>query len=314
MKNTKRFLLNWGVKLIGIILLAALLRRIDLGSFFDVLRQFHWPEILLLEIISALVILTKALRFRILAGRFSVPIDLKKSTIIYGSSMFFSTITPGRVGDFIKVFYLKNLYRSSLQKGVYLSLVDRIFDLLTIALFALFGLALIIPVRVITVVCLFGLELIWILYLFGKKYSAKLITGFIARLGRRFKVDLENIDFSLLFSRRLILPALLSLIPNGLIFCQMIYISHISQTAIAPLSIIGILALGNLISMLPVTISGLGTRDAAFVYLLARQGIPATQAMTLSLSFFLFNNLGILFFGLLLFLIFKPKIQVDQIV
>jgi uncharacterized protein (TIRG00374 family) len=185
LKNTKRFLLNWGVKLIGIILLAALLRRIDLGSFFDVLRQFHWPEILLLEIISALVILTKALRFRILAGRFSVPIDLKKSTIIYGSSMFFSTITPGRVGDFIKVFYLKNLYRSSLQKGVYLSLVDRIFDLLTIALFALFGLALIIPVRVITVVCLFGLGLIWILYFFGKKYSAKLITGFIARLGRR---------------------------------------------------------------------------------------------------------------------------------
>jgi len=36
----------------------------------------------------------------------------------------------------------------------------------------------------------------------------------------------------------------------------------------------------------------LGTRDAAFVYLFAKQGIPATQAMTLSLSFFLFNNLG----------------------
>lgn len=283
-------------------------------GFFDVLRQFHWPEILLLEIISALVILTKAWRFRILAGRFSVPIDLKKSAIIYGSSMFFSTITPGRVGDFIKVFYLKNLYGSSLRKGIYLSLIDRIFDLLTITIFALFGLALIIPLRAIVTGCLVCLGLILILYIFGENYFAKLMTRFVVQLGQRFKINLENIDFSLLFSRRLILPALFSLIPNSLIFSQMIFISHISQTAIAPLAIIGTLALGNLISMLPVTISGLGTRDAAFVYLLARQGIPATQAMTLSLSFFLFNNLGILFFGLLLFLIFKPKTQADPVV
>ncbi len=283
-------------------------------GFFGILRQFHWPEILFLEIISALVILTKAWRFKILAGRYSVPVDLQKSTVIYGSSMFFSTITPGRVGDFIKVFYLKNLYGSSLRKGIFLSLIDRIFDLLTIAIFALFGLALIIPVRVIATAGLVGLGLILLLYIYGKKYLAKLMTRFLAWLGRRFKVDLENVDFSLLFSRRLILPAILSLIPNGLIFCQMIFISHISQINLAPLAIIGILALGNLISMLPVTISGLGTRDAAFVYLLAKQGIPATLAVTLSLSFFLFNNLGILFFGLLLFLIFKPKIPADQVV
>jgi uncharacterized protein (TIRG00374 family) len=314
LKSNQRFLLNWGIKLIGIILLIALLRQIDLTDFFAVLGQFHWPKILLLELISALVILTKALRFKTLARRYAVPIDLKKSTIIYGSSMFFSTITPGRLGDFIKVFYLNNLYGSSLRKGLFLSLVDRIFDLLTIAIFALFGLALVIPVKSIITGCLVCSGLILILYLFAKKYLAQIMTKFVARLGQRFKVNLENIDLSLIFSRRLILPAALSLIPNGLIFVQMILISHVSQIAIAPLSIIGILSLGNLISMLPVTISGLGTRDAAFVYLFAKQGIPATQAMTLSLSFFLFNNLGILLFGLVLFLIFKPKTEADLIV
>lgn len=311
MKKTKRFLLNWGIKFIGIILLAALLHRIDVSGFFDVLRQFHWPEILLLEIISALVILTKAWRFKILAGRYSVPVDLQKSTVIYGSSMFFSTITPGRVGDFIKVFYLKNLYGSSLRKGIYLSLVDRLFDLLTIALFAMFGLALIIPVRIIVTACLVGLGSISLLYFFGKKYFTKLMTGFIAGLGRRFKVDLENVDFALLFSHRLLLPAIFSLIPNGLIFCQMIFISQISQTAIAPLSIIGILALGNLISMLPVTISGLGTREATFVYLLSYQNISVTPAISLSLSFFFFNNLSITFFGMILFMCGKNKLKTE---
>jgi len=305
----KRFLLNWGIKFVGIILLIFLLRRVDFAALIGTLKQFNWLDILILEVISALVILTKALRFQILAKRFSIPIDLKKSTIIYGSSMFFSTITPGRVGDFIKVFYLKNLYGSSLRKGIYLSFVDRIFDLVTIAIFALFGLALIIPVRIIVSGCLAGLGLIFILYIFGKKYLAKLFTKTTVRIGQRFKVNLDNIDFSQILSRKLIAPAVFSLIPNCLIFLQMIFISHISQIAVRPLAITGILALGNLISMLPVTISGLGTRDAAFVYLLAKQGIPATQALTLSLSFFLFNNLGILLFGLMLFLVYKPKIQ-----
>lgn len=314
MKNSRRFFLNWGIKFIGIILLIALLRRIDITRFFKVLKQFRWSEIILLEIISAVVILTKALRFKILAGKYSVPIDLKKSTIIYGSSMFFSTITPGRVGDFIKIFQLKNLYHTSLPKGAYLSIVDRIFDLLTIALVSLFGLALIIPVKIIIGSLLIGLILVFSILILGRKYLAGMVFQFVVWVGKRLKFDLENVETPQLFSRRLVMPGLFSLIPNGLIFLQMILIAKISRVAIQPLEITGILALGNLISMLPVTISGLGTRDATFVYLLAKQGIPSTQALTLSLSFFLFNNLGILFFGLLLFLIFKPKMQVGQVV
>lgn len=312
MKKLPRFLLNWGIKLIGIILLIFLLRRIDFTALIGTLRQFRWLDIFILEVISALVILTKALRFKILAGRFLVPIDLKKSTIIYGSSMFFSTITPGRVGDFIKVYYLKNLYGSSLRKGVYLSVVDRLFDLATIAIFSLFGLALIIPGQKIVIGGLIIGGVAMIVFYFGKRFLMSLLPKLMVRVGRSFKVNLENFDPSVLISRKLILPGFLSLIPNGLIFFQVIFISHISQIAVGPLAIIGILALGNLISMLPITISGLGTRDASFVYLLAKQGIPATQALILSLSFFLFNNLGILFFGLLLFLIFKPKTEADQ--
>jgi len=311
MKNPRAVLLDWGIKFIGIVLLIVLLRKIELSVVFSVLRQFRWTDIILIELISGLVIITKALRFKILAGRYTIPMDLKTSTIIYGSSMFFSTITPGRIGDFIKVLYLKNSYGSSLRKGIYLSVVDRLFDLLTIALFAMFGLALIIPVRIIVTACLVGLGSISLLYFFGKKYFTKLMTGFIAGLGRRFKVDLENVDFALLFSHRLLLPAIFSLIPNGLIFCQMIFISHISQTAIAPLSIIGILALGNLISMLPVTISGLGTREATFVYLLSYQNISVTPAISLSLSFFFFNNLSITFFGMILFMCGKNKLKTE---
>jgi len=185
---------------------------------------------------------------------------------------------------------------------------------MTIFLVALLVLVLIFPSRSTFTVLLICLGLIILFSIFGKKYFVKLVSHFIARLGRRFKVNIENINLSRLFSRKLVLPALLSVIPNGLIFFQMVLINQILQTPIAPLTIVGILALGNLISMLPVTISGLGTRDATFVYLLAKQGIQATQAMTLSLAFFLFNNLGILLLGLLLFLIFKPKTEVARTV
>jgi len=311
MKSPRAVLLDWGIKFIGIVLLIVLLRKIELSGVLSILRQFGWTDIILMELISGLVIITKALRFKILAGRYAIPMDMKTSTIIYGTSMFFSTITPGRIGDFIKVLYLKNSYGSSLRKGIYLSVVDRLFDLLTIALFAVFGLTLIFPVREIIFWLLSGLGFILLVSICVKKYLVRLIPQCLAWLGQRFKVDPGNIALSQLLSAKLILPALFSLIPNGLIFIQMIWIAAISQVALQPLTVIGVLALGNLISMLPITISGLGTRDATFVFLLGQRGITATLALTLSLAFFLFNNLGILVLSFLLFITFKPKIQAD---
>lgn len=312
MQNPRNFWLTWGIKLLGIALLLVLLHRIDLHALLESLKQFHLKEIVLLEIISLLVILTKALRFKILVGRYSLPVGWGKSTIIYGSGMFFSAITPGRLGDFIKVYYLKNLYGSSLRKGVYLSIVDRLFDLVTIALFALFGLALLIPVKIIIAGLLVGLIIIVAFFLIAQNHITVFITHFIGWIGLRLNLDLKNFRAEQLFSRRLVLPGLFSLIPNGLIFLQMLIIAEISHIYVSPLDLIGTLALGNLISMLPVTISGLGTREATFILLMEKLGVSATQAVSLSLSFFLFNNLGILFISLILFLIFKPQSRVES--
>jgi uncharacterized membrane protein YbhN (UPF0104 family) len=44
--------------------------------------------------------------------------------------------------------------------------------------------------------------------------------------------------------------------------------------------------LGNVAGMLPVSISGLGVREGAMVYLLGLAGVPASQALCLSLAWF----------------------------
>ncbi len=309
----RRFLFNWGIKGIGIILLIILLRQIDFAVLLQTLRQFNWCNIFILEVASALVILTKAYRFQLLAGHFDVQLRLSSSTIIYGSGMFLSTITPGRLGDFAKVFYLKNSTGCSYQKGIYLSFMDRIFDLITLTVFALFGLAQFVAWRIILIFLLIFIGLVLLSTFLFKNYLLKIITRLLNGIGKRLRLSFSNIEPGVLVSSRLILPLILSLLPNGIIFYQMIYINQISQIAVTPLDMIGILAFGNLISMLPITISGLGTRDATFVYLLAQKGIASAAALSLSLSFFLFNNLGILFFGMILFLIFKPQIHEPEI-
>jgi uncharacterized membrane protein YbhN (UPF0104 family) len=53
------------------------------------------------------------------------------------------------------------------------------------------------------------------------------------------------------------------------------------------LSLIVFLPLITLITMIPVSISGIGIREGAFVFFLGTMGVPLDKAMTLSILWFL---------------------------
>jgi uncharacterized protein (TIRG00374 family) len=62
------------------------------------------------------------------------------SYLIYMGSLFWGTVTPGRVGDFMKVLYLKRDRAMSIGKGMSSVLVDRVFDLYILLILGCLGL------------------------------------------------------------------------------------------------------------------------------------------------------------------------------
>lgn len=298
--TNKKQLLNWGIKIIGIALFIYLVSNADMREISQNLKKFRLPQLLLIETISFCIILTKTFRFKVLLNQYSAPIPFNKSLQVYGTGMFLSAVTPGRIGDLGKIFYLKQLTDCSFTKGFYISILDRLLDLSMLVIAALIGLvfmgkmttALILGfscIILITVVCIKGKDILeWIL---NHIYKQRLP-------GNTPEVKpFENL--------KLVLPWIVSLIPNLLIFYQMILISHIAGFQLNVLLLSGTLALGNLISLLPITISGLGTREATFAAILPRYGLTTSESISLSIAFFILNNIGIMLIGLVIFLTFR---------
>jgi uncharacterized membrane protein YbhN (UPF0104 family) len=106
-----------------------------------------------------------------------------------------------------------------------------------------------------------------------------------------------------LFGPRLALGAAATVAAYGLMFVQCWLIARSLGIPLGLGAVAGLMALANLAAFLPISILGVGTRDAVLVALFAHLGLPAEQAVALSFGFLVLNNLvataagGLAWFG-----------------
>lgn len=301
----------WSLKLIGVIIFLVIIFTVDFNQFSSALSSFTFIQILWLEFLSLLIVLTKGLRFHVYLKINNINSRFYDTTLIYAVGIFLSFITPGHVGDFSKVIYIKNLYNVGYKNGVFLNIIDRFFDLFVLILFSLFILDTLFDLRGIIIYSFIILFMISFLFLFVK-YSNGIIGWFEKKIKRLLKKDFGDLQTNneplKLISIKTLLPLTLSFISNLIIFYQLYFISTSLQIKAEFINLSSILALANIVSMLPITILGLGTRDATFISIMGLQGYTPASAFSLSFSFFLFNNIGVLLIGLLLFLVYKKSL------
>ena len=72
------------------------------------------------------------------------------------------------------------------------------------------------------------------------------------------------------------------------------------------------MAITNLISFIPITISGLGTREAMLIFLFSLLGLSSEHAVTYSLLVFSVFYIGGALFGLVAWMINPMNIKFDK--
>ena len=126
--------------LIAIGLLALLIINSNPVTVFNTLSTANVTFIFGAVIITATIILVKIIRWKLLLE--SIGIKLTKQQIIkpYMASLFVSNITPGRVGEPIRSYYLKRDTGQAISKTLPTVVLERILDLSTLAVFYALGL------------------------------------------------------------------------------------------------------------------------------------------------------------------------------
>ena len=119
--------------IISIILVAFLLRKLELGKTLDVISK---SDIRLLTAACFIYFASnffKALRFRVLLH--DIQIGLFKLYVITSLHNFFNIILPARTGELTLVYYLKKIGGTETSKGLHSLIVVRIFDFIVISIF-----------------------------------------------------------------------------------------------------------------------------------------------------------------------------------
>ncbi|HMK59906.1 MAG TPA: lysylphosphatidylglycerol synthase transmembrane domain-containing protein [Dissulfurispiraceae bacterium] len=254
------------------------------------LSPLHFGSAVILYLVASYL---SSMRWQLLIPQ---PVKTGRLFSMYIIGSFFNVCLPGIIGgDAIKAFYLSKELQlnassehSDQGKGAVSIAVASVFMDRYIGLAALLFIGL--------AACPAGMEILarasvsWVLPVIFACFIAASVVLFRVRFGGRIKF-LEGVygAFDYYFSKRHVLS-------RGFAYSLVIQMAGIAAVYILArglsidvsiVSILVFLPLIILISMVPVSISGLGIREGAFVFFLGTMGIAADRAMTLSILWFL---------------------------
>ena len=283
------------IRLAGLGLLVFLMIRLDLEQVYEVLRAADLPLVILS--ISGIIplILVKTVRWQGIMRSQAIQLATWPALLAYFGSLFIGFLTPGRLGEFIKAVHVNRDCGVSLGQAFSSVLADRLFDLYTLFLVgsaALLSMALgegeliVLAGFVLLFTVPLGLFLNDITFTWFQRFGLR-----FGALGRKLlapKGILPEVRAGMrqLTWRSLLVAVVLTLLAYGIFFGQCYLLARALGLSAELVPVTFAVALGSLVTLIPVSISGLGTREAAMIAYLNSVGVQAEAALSFSLLVF----------------------------
>jgi uncharacterized protein (TIRG00374 family) len=291
---------RWLLRLIGPAILAYFLLTTDLSRIALNLTRVHWAPLLLSIALYPLLTVVKAWRWaRLMRSLGMAPPPLGVTMRLYMIGLFFGGATPGQAGDFAKAWYLRDRGQP-LGPALFSILLDRLFDLMIMALTGLLGLVLLLRflpaerrglVEIAVVAVALGVALLVPLLMARRprewlmRAAARAPGGFAPSL-ERWRGQLTALELQAGVTGAVLAAtigaAALSIGRVWLLFSAL-------AITIPALALISSVALISILQTLPISFSGVGVRDAVLVAVLGAYGYRADEALALSALFLLLN-------------------------
>jgi len=283
--------------IIGMIIFIYIILRIGISTLIDGLLLINPIYILINLVLVFIAIIPPIYKWRIILKNQGVDISVINLLKIFLISTFYGNITPGKIGTFVRVYYLKDVIKKPLGFCSSSILIDRILDFLALLLFAMGGILLISSNYIWLFWLLaagFVISFVSFIFLINQDKN-KFILKFIYRyfVPNRFKaMAKENyLDFyeNIPKLRTLLYPMFLTII-SWMLYYSLPYVFIIALgIKINYIYFVFLYALSTLITLIPISIAGLGTREASLIILLGFYGVTASEVVITSLlSFVLF--------------------------
>jgi glycosyltransferase 2 family protein len=258
------------LKLIGIVLFLLILSRLDRGMLVAQLRAAHGTLIAIGCVFLILSFLCKALRWHTLVRRTPYQPALQESWRVYMIGVFLGAITPAKIGELGRVTFLKQRGVST-GTGLLVAIADRAYDIIVIALLASIGVGVLFGWQW-TALCLLGGGVLFLLVTLVAMQRKRVPLGELTRVLWSGQLQFQLFGYTIL--------------SWVLYFTWAALLARSLDIPIALPQLVSAFTVTGIVAMLPIAPSGLGTRDAALLTLLAPYGVAPAQAVALALLMF----------------------------
>jgi uncharacterized protein (TIRG00374 family) len=240
--------------------------------------------LLLVPAVYSITFLILSLRWRRILHALGEDLSLSDAYQAFAGGMILSDLTPGRIGDLSRSLLVRD--KVALNKGLASVVVDRYADILTIFALGLWGMLFLaqrgpynLLASTVILMILASTSLLWL--------SRSFVLGVLRRRSSRF-VEITNALEDAFCDVR----GVKGLMAGSVLMTILAWITHALRIAIIarslgydiPLTMLIFgLPLVSALSLIPVTISGLGLVEGGLAVLLTGAGVPAAVGVSIAL-------------------------------
>ena len=302
--------------LLGIIIFLIIISRTNLTELWLNVKKIKLSFLVIALLLDFPMITVKAWCWNYIKKQQGINYSLKNSTLMYFAGLYAGSFTPAKLGEIIKAFYLKK-DGFSLGKSIVGIILDRfsdfIFLIVIVVISSLFFINILSKQIIISIFLAFlSMVILFIFIKLGllKIFFKKAFSFFVPQKKQEswninfqdFTNDLKNYN-----TKNYIVIIFITAFSWIFYYLQMYLLSLSAGIKLPFLYLAMTVTITGFIGLIPISISGIGTRDAALILLLSPFMIPTEKIIVFSfiiLLAYLFTTL----LGLICWLIKPVKI------
>ena len=285
LKNWKKYL-----PIIGILLFVYILVKIDIVNVWEEIRNIDLGFLFIGVVFVFVMLVVQTYKWFIIARKQGMEIGFGEAIKINIICNFYGFVTPSKLGGVVRADYLKKYSDDKIGKGLFNFTIDKILDISSVVFMAvlfsfIFQDKLDIPILVFTAIFL---GFVFLVLFFIEKDRSKWALSFIyRRISGKFK-DKAKVTFDSFYEsvpkKRYFAWFFLWNVVSWLSIYFIFYFIGLSLgIELSFFHYLAIMPLGTLVAMIPISISGLGTREAALITLFGLFEVSAAKVFSLSI-------------------------------
>jgi uncharacterized protein (TIRG00374 family) len=298
---------------IGITLFVFILFKSNLGEILKNIKNVNFSYLILAAALALPMFLNKAWCWNYIKRKQGIKYNLKDSFLMYCSGIYVGILTPGRMGELTKALYLKR-DGYSMGRSLVSVVLDRISDFVSLLTFILLGSLFFITVfqkQILTLIL--GIIIFIILFVIFLKTGLirwslkKLFYIFVPeKYQKSWKINFQDFvdDFKIYKFKNYLVILIISIFSWFFYYLQTYILSKAINIDVPFLYLAITVTTAGLITLIPISFAGIGTRDAALILLLAPFSVLKEQAILFS-ALILLMSLFAALIGLICWL-YKP--------